>query len=133
MKVVALTVVILLCSVYSFQILAQRPVSNNPLGYNNLEWIEIVMRSQAIQREREIAQRQVEARMALKRKGDTLDNLYKKIDELLTVLGREQSKQFQMEIQGVRDIKQDVIVSKLTEELRNEVGELWKINRKEGR
>ena len=133
MKVVALTVVISLCLGHTFQTLAQRPVSNNPLGYNNLEWIEIVMRSQALQREREIAQRQVEARMALKRKGDTLDNLYKKIDELLTVLGREQSKQFQMEIQGVRDIKQDVIVSKLTEELRKEVGELWKINRKEGR
>ena len=133
MKVVTLTVVILLCSVYSFQTLAQRPVSNNPLGYNNLEWIEIVMRSRALQREREIAQRQVEARMALKRKGDTLDNLYKKIDGLLVALSQEQSKQFQMEIQGVRDIKQDVIVSKLTEELRKEVGELWKINRKEGR
>ena len=133
MKVVALTVVILLCSVYSFQTLAQRPVSNNPLGYNNLEWIEIVMRSRALQREREIAQRQVEARMALKRKGDTLDNLYKKIDGLLVALSQEQSKQFQMEIQGVRDIKQDVIVSKLTEELRNEVDKLWKINRKENR
>jgi len=133
MKVVALTVVILLCLGYSFQTLAQRPVSNNPLGYNNLVWIEIVMRSRALQREREIAQRQVEARMALKRKGDTLDNLYKKIDGLLVALSQEQSKQFQMEIQGVRDIKQDVIVSKLTEELRKEVGELWKINRKEGR
>ena len=89
MKVVALTVVILLCLGYSFQTLAQRPVSNNPLGYNNLEWIEIVMRSRALQREREIAQRQVEARMALKRKGDTLDNLYKKIDGLLVALSQE--------------------------------------------
>ena len=127
MKVVVLTLVIAICLGYTYQTQAQREVY--PLGMNSFQWMEIVMRSQEVQRQREIAQHEVEARMALKRKGDTLDATYRKIDSLLTFLGKEQSKQFQLEVQGVRDIKQDVIVSKLTEELRDEVEKLWKINR----
>lgn len=88
------------------------------------------METESRQHEREIAQREVESRLELKRKADRLSALYREANELFGSLIDEQNKQFEQEVRGIKDVKQDVVVEKLTKELKGKVDELYRINKR---
>lgn len=121
MKVVVLLTIIILSVSYS---LAQ----SNPFGMSHMAWYELVSSSQARQHEREVAQREFDARLEFKQRADRVETLYKDIAELFNVLNVEQARQFQLEAEGVKSVKQDVLVSRLSGELKNKVEDLNKIN-----
>lgn len=111
---------------YSYLTLAQ---SDNPLGLTSFQWLELQRVSEINRQARESIQRQIEAQMELKRRGQKLNTLYSEMAELFNTLNGEQVIQYQQQVKGIVDIKQNVIVSKLTGELRDKVEILWKMNK----
>ncbi|HLB41243.1 MAG TPA: hypothetical protein VJN02_00060 [Gammaproteobacteria bacterium] len=126
MKTVALVLVLMTTLGYSYLTLAQ---SDNPLGLTSFQWLELQRVSEINRQARESIQRQIEAQMELKRRGQKLNTLYSEMAELFNTLNGEQVIQYQQQVKGIVDIKQNVIVSKLTGELRDKVEILWKMNK----
>ncbi len=125
MKAMVLVLVIVLCVGYCTKATVQ---AQRPDRFNQLWLAQMLMESEQREHEQEVAKREFDNRMELKRKADTLNALYKDIGELLQVLGKEQTRQFQLEVEGERSIKQDVLVSKLSGELKAKVDALNKLN-----
>ncbi len=118
MKLFTLPLIIVMSLGYSAQRLHKSP----------FDWMDWMFQQQQVERQQADANKEIEARMELKRHWDKVSQLHREIVEVYNTLGVEQDKQLTFALNGIRDTHQDVIVSKLTRELLKKVTELDKIN-----
>ena len=109
---------------------AQTPVDiTEQMGFNKFEILRLIMEQQAKEHDREIAEREYYAKLALKQKGEKFQEIYNSIPLIFNDLAEKQHEQFTNEVNGIRNPKLDVEIKQLTHELRIRVEALWKLNK----
>lgn len=99
------------------------------LGLSDMDMMMLIAQSEERQRVREQTEREFDARMELKRKAEKLNRLYEDVRDVWQAAVTEQQRQIEQQASGVYDIKQDVIVAKLTQEMADKATEIAKLNR----
>jgi len=94
-----------------------------------MDMMMLIAQSEERQRVREQTEREFDARMELKRKAEKLNRLYEDVRDVWQAAVTEQQRQIEQQASGVYDIKQDVIVAKLTQEMADKATEIAKLNR----
>lgn len=100
-----------------------------PLGMSHLAFVQMMFQQEERNRLREQVEKEFDARMEAKQRAEKLKRLYEDVRDVWQAAVDEQQKQINQQAEGITDIRQEVLLEKLTGEMAKKAAEIAKLNK----